>query len=84
MHEEGAADADPFDLAMARASQKEAFNLNGQRLGRNGRETRERIVRAGVAARTVGRQERAKGSYCSSPSSTRLDNNSEVLDLGWS
>lgn len=57
MREEGAADADPFDLAVARASQKVAFNLNGQRLGRKGRETRERIVRAAVAALNEGGEE---------------------------
>ncbi len=32
--------------AMAQASQNVSYNLNGQRLGRKGRETRERIVRA--------------------------------------
>jgi AcrR family transcriptional regulator len=45
-----AADADPFDLAVARASESVSHNLNGQRLGRKGRETRERIVRAAVEA----------------------------------
>lgn len=44
------ADAEPFDLAVARASESVSHNLNGQRLGRKGRETRERIVRAAVEA----------------------------------
>lgn len=43
-------DAEPFDLAVARAGQSVSHNLNGQRLGRKGRETRERIVRAAVEA----------------------------------
>ncbi len=34
--------------SLAQASQDVSYNLNGQRLGRKGRETRERIVRAAV------------------------------------
>ncbi len=46
---ETAADAQPLDPASALASNNVSHNLNGQRLGRKGRETRERIVRAAIA-----------------------------------
>jgi AcrR family transcriptional regulator len=57
MRGEAVADADPFDLAVALASQNISHNLNGQRLGRKGRETRERIVRAAIEALNEGGDE---------------------------
>lgn len=48
MREATAAKADPAGLAVARAHEGVSHNLNGQRLGRKGRETRERIVRAAI------------------------------------
>ncbi|MCB2063436.1 MAG: TetR/AcrR family transcriptional regulator [Novosphingobium sp.] len=47
---EAAAEGQPLDLAIARAGETVSHNLNGQRLGRKGRETRERIVRAAIEA----------------------------------
>jgi len=43
--------------ALAQASENVSHNLNGQRLGRKGRETRERIVRAAVEALNEGGEE---------------------------
>ncbi len=43
-----AAEVQSLDLAIAQASEKVSHNLNGQRLGRKGRETRERIVKAAI------------------------------------
>ena len=48
MSESAAAELQSLDLALARAGQNVSHNLNGQRLGRKGRETRERIVRAAI------------------------------------
>lgn len=45
---EAAAEPKPHALSVAQTSQDVSHNLNGQRLGRKGRETRERIVRAAV------------------------------------
>jgi AcrR family transcriptional regulator len=38
----------PLDLAIARACEAVSHNLNGQRLGRKGRETRERLLVAAI------------------------------------
>jgi len=48
MSESAAAELQSIDLAVARSCQNVSHNLNGQRLGRKGRETRERIVRAAI------------------------------------
>ena len=48
MREATTAEADPASLAMARTREGVSHNLHGQRLGRKGRETRERIVRAAI------------------------------------
>ena len=47
----------PLDLAIAQACNEVSYNLNGQRLGRKGRETRERIVRAAIDALGEGGEE---------------------------
>jgi AcrR family transcriptional regulator len=48
MDGEAAAEARPLAPALAQPLQSVSYNLNGQRLGRKGRETRERIVRAAI------------------------------------
>jgi AcrR family transcriptional regulator len=57
MSEEAAAVVQPLDLAIAQACNEVSYNLNGQRLGRKGRETRERIVRAAIDALGEGGEE---------------------------
>ncbi len=54
---EVAANSQPLDPASAQASQNVSHNLNGQRLGRKGRETRERIVRAAIEVLSEGNEE---------------------------
>ncbi len=48
LSERAAASVQPLDLAIARACEAISHNLNGQRLGRKGRETRERILRTAI------------------------------------
>lgn len=48
LSDRAAADERPLDRAIARACERVSHNLNGQRLGRKGRETRERIIRAAI------------------------------------
>ena len=38
----------PLDFAIAQACEEVSHNLNGQRLGRKGRETRERVIHAAI------------------------------------
>lgn len=57
MSEAAASEAEPLTLAMAQPGQDVSYNLNGQRLGRKGRETRERIVRAAIEVLDSGRDE---------------------------
>src|SRR5690606_29136743 len=40
--------AQPLDFAIAQACESITHNLNGQRLGRKGRETRERIIHTAI------------------------------------
>lgn len=48
MSERAVAVVQPLDLAIAHACERVSHNLNGQRLGRKGRETRERIIRTAI------------------------------------
>ena len=46
--DQGSPAAQPLDFAIAQACEAVTHNLNGQRLGRKGRETRERIIHAAI------------------------------------
>lgn len=46
--DQGSSAVQPLDFAIAQACEAVTHNLNGQRLGRKGRETRERIIHAAI------------------------------------